>query len=552
MKFKVIQLDTLKSFVKSPTFIILAISLAILALQIAFVGKYRPFNSDDLYWQQAVQTWRPFSGNMFYFGTHDIFVALGPFFAIFEYLFEPSRKLLILETFLLTSLTFVLCYASALYFMAKLKVKATYVTLLPFAWLASFGYPLVQNYLNSDWRTFQIGFSFATFAIVAAYLNGDIQPFRHLKSKVLTGIGIAIVALLMYGDPYFTYFTLGPLAVFVAALFLLKKITRASLLVLYAGIAISLVASKAWEALFDAAGIYVMAEVPSQFVNFDNIVTNIVASLHGMLIIFNADFFGRETTNPATVGFIVNAILLGVVLYKTYGLRHNFKPNYIKQNKLTLSQLWIAFLALTMAFIFAVYTSSSLVQVTNYRFFIMFIYCSVVLLCLVLATTKNRYLQLTVCSLLLVGTVFNVAYTTLTDSVRSRAEVAVNVGNSVNYDILDNLRAEGLTKGYSTYWQGNVNTYFSGNTIAFLPSICGADGKTTQFPWLMDGGQFQKKATESFYIHDPDILAPASCKLEEVEAQFGVPKKTKIVSNKIILIYDYDISEKILENQPKH
>ncbi len=533
---------SMQLLLRSPSFIMLAISLVILAAQIIFIGKLRPFNSDDLYWQQVVRTWTPFSGDTFYFGTKDIFVALGPFFAIFESIFSPSRKLLIAETAIITMSSFALFYLSSLYFLRKLRIKLNYVTLLPFVWLASFGYPLVQNYLNSDWRTFQTGFAFLTFALVAAITFKDIDPLRSTRSKILSLVAVIFTGVLIYGDPYYTFFTIGPLAIFTAGLFLLKKINRLQTVTIFGGIALSLVFSKLIALLCAKAGIFIVMSTPSVFVNFDDIITNIVASFHGMLIIFGGDFFGRSAANIVTFGLALNAAILAIILYKTFDLRRFIRRGSI--GRTTLPQLWAVFFGLAMALIFVVYTSSSLVAVSNYRFFILFIYCAVTVLAIVLGMTKNNVAKF-IGGLLIAGTVFNIGYTTVGNSVASQGDVANNISNSLNYELIRKVESEKLTKGYASYWQANVNTYFSDNRVAFLPSLCTPDGKTAQFRWLIDGGQFDRSANRSFYLIDPDIPQPPICNRQQLDAQFGDPQKVLKVGNKSILIYNYDITRKI-------
>lgn len=520
----------------------LVVSLAVLGFTIAFIGKMRPFNSDDLYWQQVVRTWAPFSGDTLYFGTKDIFVALGPFFSVMEHLFSPSRRLLIIETLMLTLGSFTMFYCATLYFLRKLQIRPTYVVLLPFVWLASFGYPLVQNYLNSDWRTFQIGFSFATFALVAAICNRDLKPLRTAWSKVLMAATIFVTGLLVYGDPYYTFFTVGPILLFCGGLFLVKKIDRTQLLVIYGGAALSLVVSKLLAFLYGLAGVHIVMSTPSVFVNFDDIIKNVIASLHGLLIIFGADFFGRDVVSLVTFGFMMNAALLAFILWWT--LRQSKLAHKTEAARASLAQLWVAFLAGTMAFIFLVYTSSSLASVSNYRFYISFVYCGIALLVIVLGSLKHSGLRLGIAALLVVATVFNIGYT-IWGTKNTQPEIITNKGNWLNYALISEIKGEGLIKGYASYWQANVNTYLADSRVAFLPSLCSAEGQTSQFRWLIDGGQFDRQASKSFYLIDPDIPAPPICTRKQLEAQFGLPEKVFEVAGKTILVFDYDITSKM-------
>lgn len=534
----------LLSFVKQPVFVVLIICLVLLALNIVFIGHFRPFNSDDLYWQQVVRTWPPFSGHTLYLATKDIFIEEVPFFAIMEHIFSPSRKLLLAESGILTLSSFIFFYSSSLYFLRKIKAKLSYLTLLPFIWLSSFGYPLVQNYLNSDWRTFEVGLSFLTFMLVAAITFKDIQPLRTLRTKILSVVVLAYIGIVIYSDPYFLYFTIAPLFLFVLALYGLRKINRKQLAVLCGGTVLAMIFAKIAEIACAKAGVVIATDIPSAFVNFDNIVTNIISSIHGLLIVFGADFFGRQAFKLGTLGAIFNATILFFILHRVYSYR-TVVTRFTKSKRLSLPSLWVTFFGFLLVFIFVIYTLTTLVLVSNYRFYILFIYCAITFLVFILANSSIKHLKLVLGLVIAVAISYNLAGTILFKNFLGQPGIAGNVGNSMNFEIINSADDEGLTKGYASYWQANVNTYFSNGKITFLPAICDA-GVTRQFRWLIDGSQFNKKSSLSFYLMDPDFTAPPSCTEDKLLSQFGKPKKIRMIGNKRMLIYDYDIGDRIL------
>lgn len=527
----------------NPAVVTLAVCLLVLACNIAVVGRTRPFNSDDLYWQQVVRTWKPFSGHTLYFGTKDTFVEESPFFALMEHSFSPSRKLLIAESEILTLSAFTLFYVSALYFLKKLRLKPSYLGLLPFIWLSSFGYSLVQNYLNSDWRTFELGFSFLTFALVAATTLGEFKPMRSLWTKLVAAIGVIFTGVLIYSDPYYLFFTIGPLLLFIGALFLLKKISRVQLLAIFGAGALSMVFAKLTELFFTKAGAVTVTDTPSAFIGFDNIVTNIVASLHGLLIVFGADFFGRPTASLISIGSAINAAVLLIIGYRIWSLRVTLKHSVAEH--LSLPQLWLTFFAGLSAFVFLIYTLSTLVTVTNYRYFLMLIYASIIILAFLLSSLKGTYIKLTMSCLLVAATAFNLWYTVLGDSIATQGDVTGNARNSLNFEIIDKVASQSLTKGYGSYWHGNVNTYLSGGRIIFLPTLCLPEGKTVPFKWLLDGDLYNHSAQSSFYIVDPDLFQPPTCSEQQLIDQFGTPENILHVRDKTILVFSYDIGTKM-------
>lgn len=527
---------------KHPVAIILFIGLVILSFNIIYIGSIRPFNSDDLYWQQTIRTWRPFSGEIFYFGTKDIFVMLAPFFMFFESIFAPSRSLILFEAWFITILTFVSAYFASVYFMRKLKLRINIASLLPFIWLASFGYPLVQNYLNSDWRTLEVGIAMLTFMLVAAICFDDFMPLRNVRNKLLSVLAILYVGLVSYSDPYFLIFTLGPVLIFTVLLFALKRIDRKKLVLITVGSFASIISSSVFAYIGQKAGLHIPAEIPSAFVGLDGLLLNVANSLQGLLIIFGADFFGKQVTAPSTFGNLMNASLVAVIWWYIWHSAQRLKVSTI--HTLKLPELWKIFWGIVMLFMFIVYTVSTLVLVSNYRFFVVFVYCGIIALVFTLGSKLNKLARAILVLLLLGGTCFNLSITTMSGYVKGQPNVSSNMGNALNYTLIravDNLHVH---KGYTTYWQGNINTYLSKGTTLYLPTLC-EGGQLRTFKWLVDGSQFGKPAEKSFYLYDPSYSAPPNCTPAQVIKQFGNPTKTITVAGIQILVFDYDIGSKM-------
>ncbi len=521
----------------------LIISLFLLACNILFIGYFRPFNSDDIYWQQVVRTWVPFSGEIMYTGADNTYTSKMPFFYIMEHLFGASRYLAIFETFLLTAFAFTSAYVTALYFLKKLKVKVTYVTLLPFLWLSTFGYAMVDNYLNVNWRTADMGISFLTYLAVAAITFGDLKPLNSIRSKILSIAALVIIGATVASDPYFIYFTIIPIIVMAIVLYFYKRIQRRELILITGGAILSVIISKIIESILSIAGVVVVTSPPSAFVDFSNIVTNIVASLNGLLILYGADFFGMPT-EALVAGLMLNALLLiSIVVLSIRTLKGVIKG---KDERPRLIKLWIAFFAFIPIFIFLVYTPSTLALVSNYRFFMLFVFASIVLLTLFISGLRNKNWKTILALLLILASVFNLGYTTLLRerSILGYPLVAANKSNSLNYELINTMESKGIAKGYTTFWQGNINTYLSEGRITSLAVIC-IDGVTIPFRWNVDAALYDRPAERTFYLHDPSFVTPATCTLEQVKTQFGEPAESVQVQDKTFLIYDYDIYKRM-------
>lgn len=528
------------SILKSPWFVMLFASIVIITLNILFIGKIRPFNSDDVYWQLAVRSWQPFSGDTFYFGAKDIFVILGPYFAVLEHIFPHGRKLLILEALVLTTSSFVLFYFSSLYFLKKIKIRLSYGVLLPFAWLASFGYPMVSWYLNSNWRSFEMGLSFATFALVAAVCNKDI---RTNSSFFKPGLILAAITsgALMYGDPYYTFFTIVPLFVLIVLMHILKKIDAYRALMLYLMLIGSYFFSKILSLIGSSAGIHINTNAPSTFVAFESIFDNIEGSLHAMFHIFGADFLGRPAASMSTFIAIINAALLCFTLLIAFSYKKYLGMRDLQ--KISTNALWPIFVVFILALIFITNTISTLAGVDNYRFYMLFAYGAVLLLAIGIGRIQTKKISTVLAILLIVASLANIAQTAHKGWVGAYPEVSVNQGNSYNAEIVKAIEKLGLRKGYSNFWQGNINTYVSDGKIVFLPSVCNEYGETSKFRWLTTASQFKKQADRSFYLLDSYNKYPATCTQEQLIKQFGRPEQIIAIKSGSILVFDYDISK---------
>jgi len=529
---------SLLTILLSPSVVVFVVAIIVMVVSLAFTHRIRPYNSDDVSWQNILFTWHPFSGHRVTLGGSDTFILKIPLFSLLAHFFSPSRKLLFLESSILAILTFTLFYIASLYFLVKAKIKLSYLNLLPFVWLASFGYAFDQLYLNPILRNFEIGLSFITFMLVAMVYYGSINPLRSVVSKAVTLLASITAGMLIYNDPYYLYFTVVPVALFSAVLLLMKKVPKNSVITIYACIFLSLIFAKLTSLIATNAGIDIVSVYPVQFVVFDKFFANLALSLHGILVIFGADFFGRKMVNIVTASAVVNALVVGFIFYKICQLRKEVTGGL--GDKLNTGRLWTVFFGLFFVFVFTAYAFSSLaVDLNTYRYFAILVFASVLFLAITVGSLRSG--RLFVAAVLIAGIVLNLYVTVGGAQGYVPPGVAGNRGNYVNYDIIHAVGSRGLTKGYGDYWQGNINTFLSNDAVEFLPILC-SDGHTRPFHWLIDEARFNRSAQRSFYMIDPDL---PTCTPEQIITQFGEPNDTLLVTDKTILIYNYDILSKM-------
>lgn len=527
----------------NPVVVVFVISLAFLTTSLVFTHYQRSYNSDDLSWQAILLHWRPLSRDTVYLGASDNFVDKLPYFAFMGHLLSPGRKALFIESYVLAVTAFSLFYVSAIYFLKKVGSRLNYISLLPLVWLSSFGFSYSELYLTPMWRGVEVGLAFLTFMVVAMYFYDEIHPFGSAITKLATVLCVALAGFVAYSDPYYLIFALGPIGLFTVALVAMRTIRlRKGVAVLVALLGSLVFYKLSALCATRVLNFHMVATFPAQFVTVENIPANTMTALHGLLIIFGADFFGKVIgLHISLVTALINAVLLGFLIYKVLDVRKDI----LARPKATLPTLWVAFFAILGLFVFLVYTSSTLTDVSTYRYLFILVMSWILFLCALIGRTQRAEWRAVAGILLTIAIVLNIG--TLihgTVGYQEPGDLGGNVRNGLNYALIGAVMSKGLTKGYANYWQGNINTYLSQGKVSFLPTQCDA-GKTIKDNWLIDASAFNKQATASFYLYDPDIPQPPTCTLDQITQQFGTPRTTLTVGDKLVFVYNYDILSKL-------
>lgn len=531
---------------RTPAVIVFAICLALFTINLALTHRIRPYNSDDVAYQNIVITWHPFSGKIATLGSSDNFVDKIPVYILFGKLFGESRKVLFVESGIFALLGFTLFYTSSLYFMKKARIALTYRNLLPFLWLASFGHEFSQLYLNPSWRGFETGLSFAVLVLVAMLFYREIDPLKSWRTKLVTVFATLGIGIIIYSDPYFVYFTVAPVIVFAITLFAKRIISKSQLAILGGCVVLSYVFAKATALLTYESGLRMATSYPVQFVTFDQLGNSLVQTLHSILIIFGAQPFGRSPFSGSAVSALLDLALAISIFVVAYRLWRQRKFN--KDRTTALQQGWRLFFALVGMSVVVLYAFSTVADgVNTYRYFIILVLSGTLALALSLGsglfTKRTRYAMSVI---LLLAIILNMGVAVRDTYVFPMPGAIGNNKNVVNFDLIQTIKANGLTKGYANYWQAGINTYLSHDSINFLPAYC--SGSTVmKFHWLIAEDQFNQPAQRSFFIFDPTapVAATSDCSQAQIVAQLGTPSKTLVIDGKTIYIFPYDISKKL-------
>lgn len=161
---------------------------------------------------------------------------------------------------------------------------------------------------------------------------------------------------------------------------------------------------------------------------------------------------------------------------------------------------------------------------------------------LIFSLIINHLKRSWIVALVLLATTVNLVNTSMQSLVNTSGNLSYSNGS--NFQLISALESRRLYKGYGSYWDGNINTYLSDDRINLLPVTC-LGNETTPFLWLLNTAQFYKYSTKSFYIIDPSYPNPPMCSKKQVIKQFGYPSYTFREGNKTILVYPYDLIQKM-------
>lgn len=158
---------------------------------------------------------------------------------------------------------------------------------------------------------------------------------------------------------------------------------------------------------------------------------------------------------------------------------------------------------------------------------------------LILQNITNRRLR-TLFLLLIVANIFSGIF-----NFFSLATTAHKNPNDPELLAISIVEGKGLTKGYTDFWEANIRTYLTGNTINFIAVVCGDDNRLYTHRWLTDIGISKKLVNGSFYYYNPQRRYTQNCTPEIIPKQFGNPVETIDVGGSKLLIFDYDIGKMI-------
>lgn len=476
-------------------------------------------------------------------GEEDNFLTNVPFLALFDRILPMSRLSLFIEAYSLAALNFVLFYSAGLYFLKRCGIRISYYSLLPFVWLSSFGPDFEQLFLNTDWRDFEIGASFMFFMIVAKLFFDHNKPLSSWRSRTLAIAACIGAGIFVYSDPYFLYFTLMPTFVLFAILWALKRVPLRQFMTVAVGMLGSLVVARITSYSANAVGLVIPPGGHDIVLSsIHDMIPNLAHAFAGLLTVFGVTLSHGSTLLECLTAArsICDLALISFIIYCLYQIWRS-GATLLSQRPSPL-MLTGTFFGILAACVFLAYAFSNVTVVGNYRYLVLAVFALTLLLSLQTDALVNGRRVFSFALVLAIS--FNIL-ASYAGASTVNAQAPNTQPNAENRALIVAIQRLGLTKGYANYWDGNINTYLSGDSIKFLPVECKA-GTTVPMNFLIDGNLFSQLTSRSFFVDD-DVNNGASpaCSGQQVQTQFGQPAQTVRVSPYTIFVYNYDIASKM-------
>lgn len=361
------------------------------------------------------------------------------------------------------------------------------------------------------------------------------------------------LGLFFYNDPYFLYtYGLG-IAGLTAFLWLGSKLSHKQALLIASILAASIVTMKILGKALSHFGFTAADNVSKTLLNLSQLSNHIQNTLTALFASVNGAIWGKTVDIHLVPQLLSAALLVACFGAGFYLLGHtvrrlgNYSLNTIDFYRLSLIATIIATIA-----VFLVSNNSDTVDTARY-FFPLTLYISVLLADYISSGDGIKSLTRLKGSLLVLC-IFSIGIGFLTNSRLVAAQLLQRTpdAQAYNYSVLHEVERQGITKGYTDYWSGNVNTYFSDRRILFLPTVC-LGAQPYQFNWLINRSDFDIPAKKTFYLmrNNPDgVLGP--CSANTLEQHFGAPAKTMTIENNsyTLFIYDFDIGEGLPQETP--
>lgn len=391
--------------------------------------------------------------------------------------------------------------------------------------------------IHPNERNAELGLAILLLVVVALLQAGRLAgSLRALPLwAVTTGLAVAAAAV-CFDDPYNLYLLLPPLSAIAAVRAAQARrwrdvvAERAPMLWYFVALTAALYAAAG--TLAPRLGLHRYPD-GGHFLGASSLGRAVQGALTSLSSVYNGTFYGAPVGSLTSARLLLNAALaLAVVICGLTLLVRWYRP----QNSARIA-LPLAALSIGASYVL----SGSSESAAHVRYLIAFLPIFLLLLPGTLtglpANGGRRVVARLLCGVLVVATALNVAQD-VGSTTRTLAGPDVN---RALYARAGTIAQVGLSKGYGTYWDADVNTYVSRGAELTIPVKC-ARGRLRVDYWLMDTSWLDKPAGRSYLIYQPGDRLLKGCSLRRLARQFGAPQRTvPLGAAQKLLLYRYDI-----------
>jgi hypothetical protein len=504
---------------------VVPVSLAGVTVGMLLSHLARAYTSDDTAPLNIVAQWMSGQHHVAYFGS-DTYIIKFPLYWLVQALLPHSRTAILLIILVLNLLGFWLFVVAARCFLRKFGAWSPRMFLVSMAWLVALGSPFLVILMNPHARNLEIGIAFYLAMLLDRLLSREGKLEGPRLWWQVAG-GVALTVALLYDDPYFLI-TVGVPAGLVLVWKLWQSPRDRRVWLGLGALAGSYIGFKVVTKVFEHLGVEAHTGL-AQFIGIHALPGMLLNLLDNTLSLFRANFFGLPFYSKYVIAAVFSLVVLAIIVRQ---LARRQEGGAARRGG------WLLFV-LIWWLTAAAYTLSTFSDANAIRYLILLPFVGLVILNVTYAKLAWKPQMLLVAAVLL-SAAFN-GLILARDGVRAARHMRPN---STERAVIDAARAAGVSKGYATYWSGNIISYLGAANPTVVAVQC-TGAKTEPYYWLADSANMDVPAKRTFYLLQSDP-AREGCGLSDVEAQFGQPEQTvQIDEGDQLLIYPYDLKQRM-------
>ncbi len=387
-------------------------------------------------------------------------------------------------------------------------------------------------FINSSWLFYNIiaqplgrNIEFGLILLITIYFDN----LKSLSKNIVLSISVySLLLLILISDPYFYYLFTLPLLIILAMRIVKGMYYLKATFLLLATMGIDTLT----RSFLNTTPFFLIYNyVYPHTVKEGTFANNLFSTISGIFNLLNLQYLPK----------ILFILTLGLFFIAIFGLFKLFKT-YLKDVRVIPTLAVICFGVTILAHLF-----SDMASNTNSRYLISILFFTPLGLSFYLSQVSSSIFRSGVISSLLLISLTNFVLINTTFFKTGHEQPYLQ-----NDLIIKTVSQDSLDYGFTGYWNANINTFLSKNTIKFNPVLC-VKGHIYPYNWASSESWYSKTSHigRTFLLTDlenkltPDL---SSCNKSDIVSQFGNPTKiVPIFTDKgsfSLSIFDYNIAEK--------